>query len=120
MKKYVSGVVWGAVLVVVGILLMLSAFNIIDFNLFFEGWWTLFIIIPCLVGVITEEDKNGYVIGLIVGVLLLLSAQDLISFEMLWKIFVPAVVIVIGIGLIMKNTFGADFSKSKKSKKSKK
>ena len=105
MKKQISSIIWGVVLIAVGVLLMLSAFDVVDFDLFFDGWWTLFIIIPCLAGVVTEEDKGGYVIGLIVGVLLLLSAQDVVSFEMLWQIFVPVVVIAIGIGMIMKNTF---------------
>ena len=40
-----------------------------------------------------------------------ISAQNVISFEMLWQIFVPAVVIVIGLGLILKNGFGIDMKK---------
>ena len=89
--------IWGIVLVAVGVLLVLSAFSVVDFDLYFDGWWTLFIIIPCLAGIVTENDKGGYVIGLVIGVLLLLSAQDVISFDILWQIFVPAVVIVIGL-----------------------
>ena len=111
MKKQISSIIWGAVLIAVGVLLMLSAFGVVDFDLFFDGWWTLFIIIPCLAGIVTENDKGGYVIGLVIGVLLLLSAQDVISFDMLWQIFVPAVVIVIGLGLILKNGFGIDMKK---------
>lgn len=57
MKKQLSGIIWGAVLIMVGVLLMLSAFQVVDFNLFFDGWWTLFIIIPCLAGIVTENDK---------------------------------------------------------------
>ena len=106
MKKQISSIIWGSVLVVVGVLLALSAFGVVDFNLFFDGWWTLFIIVPCLAGIVTEENKGGYVIGLIIGVLLLLSAQDVLSFEMLWQIFVPAVVIAIGLFMIAKNAFG--------------
>lgn len=29
----------------------MNAFGITDIELFFDGWWTLFIIVPCLVGI---------------------------------------------------------------------
>ncbi len=29
----------------------------------FDGWWTLFIIVPCAIGLITDRDKTGSIIG---------------------------------------------------------
>lgn len=55
--KRVSGILWGIVLAAVGVIIALSGLGIITLNLFFEGWWTLFIIIPCLIGLITDSDK---------------------------------------------------------------
>ncbi|MEE1115844.1 MAG: hypothetical protein UH851_03185, partial [Clostridia bacterium] len=37
----------------------LNAFNITDIDVFFDGWWTLFIIIPCAIGLFTEREKIG-------------------------------------------------------------
>lgn len=54
MKK-LNGIVWGIVLVAAGILLGLNAFGITDIDIFFDGWWTLFIIVPCAVGLITDR-----------------------------------------------------------------
>ena len=42
MKK-ASSILWGIVLIAVGVVLALNVFNIMDINLFFDGWWTLFI-----------------------------------------------------------------------------
>lgn len=68
------------------------------------GWWTLFIIIPCLNGLFTSKDKFGNFIGLSVGVLLLLAAQDVFEYDMIWKIIVPVIIIMLGIKLIVKST----------------
>ena len=49
MKK-VSGILWGIVLVAVGVILTLNAFGVANVDIFFDGWWTLFIIVPCVIG----------------------------------------------------------------------
>ena len=43
MKK--SNIIWGIILVVVGGVLILDRLNLLEFGIFFKGWWTLFIII---------------------------------------------------------------------------
>ncbi len=90
---------WGIALVAVGVLLALNAFNITDFNIFFDGWWTLFIIVPCGIGMITDSDKWGSIIGVIVGVLLLLCCQDILDFDIFWKLLIPAIIVIIGVKL---------------------
>ena len=42
MKK-LSKILWGVVLVLVGGIFALNAFGITNFEVFFDGWWTLFI-----------------------------------------------------------------------------
>ena len=44
MKK-ISKVLWGIVLISVGVIFALNAFGITDIEIFFDGWWTLFIIV---------------------------------------------------------------------------
>lgn len=105
MKK-ISNILWGVALIVVGVVIALNAFGIADINIFFDGWWTLFIIVPCLVGLFSEQDKMGNLIGLGIGVFLLLCCQDILGFDMLWKLAVPAIIIIIGVKLIFKGTFG--------------
>ena len=44
--KTTKSIIWGLALVAFGIILGLKSLKIIDFDIFFDGWWTLFIIIP--------------------------------------------------------------------------
>lgn len=63
----INRILWGLVFIVLGIIIALNVFNIIDFNIFFRGWWTFIIIVPCLIGLFdnTNENKIGNIIGLI-------------------------------------------------------
>lgn len=106
MRK-VSNVIWGIVLVAVGVFIALNAMGVINVDIFFDGWWTVFIIIPCGIGLVTEREKTGNLIGLICGVFLLLCCLDVLSFSLLWKLLVPAIVVIIGLKLIFNAIFGS-------------
>lgn len=105
MKK-ISKILWGIALIAVGGIFALNAFGITDIELFFDGWWTLFIIVPCLVEIFSEREKTGNIVGLLVGVFLLLCCQDVLGFDMLWKLVVPAIIVIIGLKLIFGAIFG--------------
>ena len=105
MKK-VSSIIWGIILVAAGVIFALNAFDVTNIDLFFDGWWTLFIIIPCGVGLFTERSKTGNIIGVVVGVLLLLACQDILTFSVLWKLLLPAIIIVIGLKILITGIFG--------------
>jgi len=76
MKK-ANGLFIGLLFIVVGFLYACSALDFIDFSIFFPGWWTLFIIVPCLYALTRKnEDKTGPVIGLVIGICFLINAQD--------------------------------------------
>ena len=95
--KNISRILWGIVFILVGGILALNLFGITDIDIFFDGWWTLFIIVPCFVGIFSEREKTGNIIGLLIGVFLLLSCQGIISFDLLWKLAVPVIIIIIGL-----------------------
>lgn len=99
MKK-ANKILWGIVLIAVGVVFALKALGITEINIFFKGWWTLFLIIPSLIGLFTERKKTGNIIVLLIGVALLLGSWDIISFALIWKLLVPAVIIIIGIKMI--------------------
>ena len=110
MKK-LNGIVWGIVLVAAGVLLGLNAFGITDIDIFFDGWWTLFIIVPCAVGLVTDRNKFGSLIGICVGVFLLLCCRDVLDFSMVWKLLVPIIVVLIGLKLIIGGIEARRYSK---------
>lgn len=110
--KNTSSVIWGLILVAVGIILGGNALGIFDIKVFFDGWWTLFIIVPCVAGLFTEKDKTGNLIGLTVGVFLLLACQKVVSFDMLWKMILPVIIVLIGLTMIGKNLFNRKFNEA--------
>ena len=105
MKK-LSKILWGIALILVGGIFALNAFGLTDIEVFFDGWWTLFIIVPCFIGIFNDQDKTGNIVGLFIGVFLLLCCQDVLSFGMLWKLVIPVVIVIIGAKLILTAIFG--------------
>ena len=91
-------VIWGSALVLFGIAWIVCI--VFRINVLFEGWWTMFIIIPSICGLLGNRDKTGPAIGLGVGVLLLLAEQNVIDWDMFWKIGLAVLVIALGLGMM--------------------
>ena len=72
---------WGIVLIILGVIFGLNALNLTNIDIFFDGWWTFFIIIPSFINMFNNKERTGSFIGLIIGILLLLSCQDFLSME---------------------------------------
>lgn len=104
MKKF-ENILWGIAFIVVGLILAGNALGITNIDIFFDGWWTLFIIIPSLVSLINQKDITGSLIGLFIGVVLLLSAQNILDFDIIWKLLLPAIMIIIGLSFLFKDLF---------------
>ena len=102
MKKTTS-VILGICLIILGVIFGLNALELTNIDIFFDGWWTLFIIIPSFIDLFKEKtDKIGSIIGIALGVFLLLCAQGILKYSLILKLFVPVVVIIIGLKLIFK------------------
>lgn len=99
MKKR-NKILWGIVLVIAGVFLALNSLELIDFNIFFDGWWTLLIIVPCFIGIFTDTNKFSNFIGFCVGVVLLLYFQNFISWDLISKLIAPFIIVLVGIKLI--------------------
>jgi len=105
MKK-LRNTMWGIVLIVIGVIISLNVLKITNIDLFFDGFWTLFIIVPCAIGLFTEKDKKGNIIGLIIGVLLLLACRDLLDLGLVIKLIFPICLVGIGVSFIFKDAIG--------------
>lgn len=103
----VNNLLWGLVFIVIGVVLGLNALEITNINIFFDGWWTLVIIIPCFIDLFKNEEKTGNIIGLVIGVSLLLACNDFFDFEIIWKLFVPFILVMIGISFVCKDTISS-------------
>lgn len=113
MKDYTKYII-GFLLIFIGLILGLNAFGITNINLFFSGWWTLFIIIPSLIGLINDKEKTSSLIFLIIGVWLFLAERDLIEYELLIKLLLPVILISIGLLLVFKDVLSINGKEIKK------
>ena len=102
MKK-ICNLLWGLCFIVIGIIVLLNSLNITSINIFFKGWWTLFIIIPSIIGFINGEEKTWNIFLLALGVALLLSARGILSLALIGKCIFPAILIIIGFNIIFKS-----------------
>lgn len=118
MRK-IGNTLWGIVLIIIGVILTLNALEITNINIFFNGWWTLLIIIPSTIELIAREDKFWSAIWLIIGIILLLACRDFLDFELIWKLTIPVIIILIGINLIFKDKLDKKIEKKNKEMKEK-
>lgn len=104
MRNKISNALWGLFFVVIGIGIAGNVLDIWNFDLFFDGWWTFFIIIPCFISMIQSGFGVGSTMGFIIGVLLFVSCNVDLSFS-IWKLIVPAILILIGLRIMFQGAF---------------
>ena len=102
MKNTMSKAVWGVFFVLLGVALAGRAVGIFNFNLFFPGWWTLFIIIPSAIGLVNSENRVSSVFGLGVGILLLCSVQRIIDWYTFPRLMIALIFISIGCSILFR------------------
>lgn len=98
--KTFSRVLLGLSIIILGVLIGLNAIDLVNFSKFFNGWWTLFIIIPSISYLITSKDKAASIIFLLIGILLFLACRGLIDFSIVLKLILPVVLIGVGFHFI--------------------
>lgn len=103
MKEKKSNQFIGIIFLALGIVLALKA--VIGFGSFllFDGWWTLFIIIPAVYSIVKKglNKKNGSIA--IVGVLLFVNCRTGFLGVIFSKMFVPIILLAIGYRLLSNN-----------------
>ena len=98
--KTFSRVLLGLSIIILGVLIGLNAIDLVNFSKFFNGWWTLFIIIPSISYLVTSKDKAASIIFLLIGILLFLACRGLIDFSIVLKLILPVVLIGVGFHFI--------------------
>lgn len=107
---------WGIFFIALGLIIGLNALEITDIDIFFDGWWTLFIIIPCFIDLFKSGNKIGNIIGLAFGIALLLVSRDIISFGIIMKLIFPFILVVIGLSILFNETIKSEITSKLKSR----
>lgn len=104
MKKF-GNILWGLVFIIIGLIIGLNALGVTNINIFFKGWWTLFIIVPSFIELFKNNNKMWSFIWLVIGVVLLLCTRDILSFAVIGKLIFPFILVMIGLSFIFKDVF---------------
>lgn len=100
MRKNISLLFLGIVLVLFGVCWGGNAVGLWDFDLFFEGWWSLFFIVLPIYGMMRHGVKWFDVCILLFGVIALLSSVGIIDWMKIRLLFFPALLVFIGLSVI--------------------
>lgn len=98
----ISKILWATLLIILGIVVGLNSFNIININIFFYGFWTFFIIIPCIIDLFNKKRIKFDIIGIIVGFFLLLICLNIINLSLIIKLLIPLTLILLGLFIIYR------------------
>ena len=93
-----SKIIGGIALLAFGIVWALELLGL--FSITLDGWWALFIIVPCFINIFNDKHKAGAIIGCGIGILLLLAARNIIPWNDIWKYMICLVAVVWGIALL--------------------
>ncbi len=115
MRKDITTIIIGVLFLLAGIAVGGSMLGFFDFTLNFDGWWTVFLIVPALLAIVQGGFNVGNIILLSVGVILLLDAQRILPHSFSWKLIFPLVLLVVGFQLLFGNRTASRFRGSKDS-----
>ena len=98
----ISKILWATLLIILGIVVGLNSFNIININIFFNGFLTFFIRIPCIIDLFNKKRIKFDIIGIIVGFFLLLICLNIINLSLIIKLLIPLTLILLGLFIIYR------------------
>ncbi len=88
----------GIVLIALGVIVLFNRLGLWNIDIFFDGWWTLLLIIPALYLMAKNGVSTGNVVLLLIGAFFLL---DEIGFS-LRGYLLPVVLVAIGIAVLFR------------------
>ena len=103
--KQARHIIWGIAIVALGVIFGGNAIGLFNFDVFFDGWWTLFIIVPSAISLITEKERLQSLAFLGAGIIMLLAAQHVFEWEVAWKAILALFLILIGLSIIFRSIF---------------
>lgn len=100
-KRYYSPekIITALAIIFLGVILILKAFNI-NTKIFFDGWWTLFLIVQGFIKIFRDKKKATGIILFVLGVSLLLAEREIIIWRNFGLVLIGGLFVAFGIRLI--------------------
>lgn len=108
MKK-ASRIIWGILILALGVVLFGNAAKLWDVSIFFDGWWAVLIMALALFSVCTDKPNIVNVYFLIFGGVMLLKEQGVLipKETSSWLIALALLIVIAGISIIVHTAFGS-------------
>ena len=106
MRTKLGNILWAIAFIVIGIGLAGDVLELWNFNLLFDSWLALFIIVPCLVDMVKRNINIGNILGTFLGVSLLLNSLDIVPIRVFIKLAIPFIFVLIGVNILINTMQG--------------
>lgn len=101
MKKNIHMLLWGIVLLIFGGAFLIGSLTGNSVSFFFDGWWTVFLIVPAIASMVQNRVDIGNTMILLLGVILLARAQGWIP-AISWTLVIAIALVVLGIYFVIR------------------
>ncbi len=101
-RSRIWAAIFGLLLIACGVAYLGSAVGWWKFNLFFEGWWALLIIIPCVYWMIASRFNFVPTAGVTVGAVLLIWKLGLLGETPVGTVLWPALLVLVGLYILLR------------------
>lgn len=108
MKK-ASRIIWGILVLALGVILFGNAAKLWDVTLFFDGWWAALVMLLALFSICTDKPNIVNVYFLLFGGVMLFKEQGIYIAKdtSSWLIALALLIAVAGISIIIRAAFGS-------------
>ncbi|MBE6838600.1 MAG: hypothetical protein E7507_03540 [Ruminococcus sp.] len=115
MRKKISDIIVGLLFVAVGVIVGGRLIFDWEFTFFYPGWWTIFIIVPCIISMINHGINFWNSFGVGAGIVLFMGANH-IFFDMSesWKLLLPLVLVLMGLSIIFRKNNRGNYLEEQK------
>ena len=104
MRKSTVSIILGLLVILGGIYFGGQVLGYWDYKVSFDGWWTLFIIVPCIISIFTSGLNFFNSVGTGIGILFLLSEQEVLKNDLGYQLIIPYIMVVFGLSLIFRKS----------------
>lgn len=107
MKK-ASRIIWGLLVLALGVVLFGNAAKLWDVSVFFDGWWAAVVMILALFSIFSDKPNIVNIYFLIFGGAMLLKEQNILipKDTSSWLIALALLIVVVGISIIVRTVAG--------------